>query len=252
MCEHDHPERPRRRQAIATLCALGAAGLLGRRLRAAPALALPDDACVLSPSLTIGPYFVDERLKRADLTAGASTAFIADAVPLQLDIAVVSASAACAPLAGVQIDLWHCHAGGLYSDEADNGTLGETWLRGYQISDAAGRTAFRTIYPGWYRGRTIHIHAMARWFDAVGQTTYQFITQLFFDDALNDSVLARAPYNTRGNRDTSNARDGIYAPSMQVALSPAAAGGYAGAATLALDLAPQLADAVFADGFETA
>ena len=37
----------------------------------------------------------------------------------------------------------------------------ETYLRGTQNTDADGMVEFRTIYPGWYTGRTVHIHVMA-------------------------------------------------------------------------------------------
>jgi protocatechuate 3,4-dioxygenase beta subunit len=121
-------------------------------------------------------------------------------MPSASGIIAMMLTAGCPPLQGVQIDVCHCHAGGLYSDEQANGTLGQTWLRGYQVTDANGNVSFTTIYPGWYSGRTIHIHLMARYYDSEGNTTYEFTTQLYFDDAISDIVLANAPYNTRGNR----------------------------------------------------
>ncbi|MET0226421.1 MAG: hypothetical protein ABW187_08285 [Dokdonella sp.] len=255
MCEHDAKQS--RRKALGSLCVLGAAGVLGRRLLDSvpiPAASAADaGACVLAPELTIGPYFVDERLNRSDLTEGSSAVFIADAVPLSLSIDVLSAAAACLPLGGVQIDLWHCHAGGLYSDEAANGTLGETWLRGYQTTDANGNVAFATIYPGWYPGRTIHIHLMARWFDALGNTTYQFTSQLYFDEAVNDAVMAKAPYNSRGTRTTTNSSDSLFASSMLVATRGSNDGSYAAAISIGLDLEPQTRpDRIFANGFDIA
>lgn len=260
MCKYDSIEQPTsRRTALGTLGLLGMLGVLGRRFLSggpiANARAATDGACVLTPALTIGPYFVDEELNRSDVTIGANTTFVTDAVPLSLTIHAASMlSAGCPALAGVQIDIWHCHAGGLYSDEQANGTVGETWLRGYQVTDANGNVTFTTIYPGWYPGRTIHIHVMARYFDSAGNTTYQFTTQLFFDDTISNSVLAKAPYNTRGTRDTTNTNDGIYAASMLLDLQPTGGGAaYTGTITLGLELeAPPTSDVIFANGFETA
>jgi protocatechuate 3,4-dioxygenase beta subunit len=258
MCNSDS-EKPRtlsRRSAIGTLVVLGSAGVLGRRMLGGNLITSASaavDGCTLAPAIEIGPYFVDERLNRSDITENASTSFIAQAAPLFLTINAFSAlGSACSPLHGVQIDIWHCHAGGLYSDESANGTTGLTWLRGYQVSDANGNVTFRTIYPGWYQGRTIHIHVMARWFDTNGNATYTFTTQLFFVETLNNSVLAAAPYNTRGNRDTTNGNDHDYAASMLVDTQPNGDGSYTGTIALGLELAPQTSDLIFANGFESA
>ena len=247
-----------RRDALGTLGALGVVSLLGARTRlvrparAAESAAI-EGACTLTPELTIGPYFVDERLNRSDVRGDSTSPFIADAVPLHLSIDATSALAAgCPPIAGVQIDIWHCHAGGLYSDEAQNGTTGQTWLRGYQITDANGSVTFTTIYPGWYPGRTIHIHLMARYYDSHGNTTYEFTTQLFFGETANDLVMANYPYNTRGNRTTTNQNDGIYDAAMLLDLQAASDGlSYAGTILLGLEL-EAAADVVFANGFESA
>jgi protocatechuate 3,4-dioxygenase beta subunit len=253
-----HGTRITRRDALGTLGALGFVTLVGssaRVVQPARAAGRVEGACTLAPELTIGPYFVDEGLRRSDIRGGtgSDTPFIADALPLYLTINASSAiTAGCPPLAGVQIDLWHCHAGGLYSDEQANGTVGQTWLRGYQITDASGNVAFTTIYPGWYPGRTIHIHLMARYYDRLGNTTYQFTTQLFFDDAINDLVMANNPYNTRGDRTTTNSNDGIYDASMLLGLVAASDGSsYTGTIALGLEL-EATADRVYANGFESA
>lgn len=247
------PRTMSRRDALGTLGALGVVSLLGAR--AVPsARAATRGACSLTPELTIGPYFVDENLNRSDVRGDSTSPFITEAVPLHLAIDATSLlTAGCAPIAGVQIDIWHCHAGGLYSDEAQNGTTGETWLRGYQVTDANGRATFTTIYPGWYRGRTVHIHVMARYYDSAGNATYAFTTQLFFDDATSDVVLAEYPYNTRGDRDTRNSNDGIYDASMLLALEDGGDGSFAAAVMLGLELeGAALPDAIYASGFDTA
>ena len=65
---------------------------------------------------------------------------------------------------GAVIDVWHCDAAGVYSDVTDPGfdTTGSDFLRGYQVTDESGRAAFTTVYPGWYQGRTVHIHFKIR------------------------------------------------------------------------------------------
>ena len=177
-------------------------------------------ACVLSPAMTEGPFFVDEELNRSDVTAGA------EGVPLRLELSVVAARRDCAPLAGVRVDIWHANAHGEYSDVG--AMRGRNFLRGYQVSDASGKVVFRTTYPGWYPGRAVHIHVK----------TPALTTQLFFDEAVTERVIAVPPYNTRGTRFTRNARDGIFrdgrSGSLLVDLSPRDTG-YAARATLVID-----------------
>jgi protocatechuate 3,4-dioxygenase beta subunit len=121
------------------------------------------------------------------------------------------AAKACTPLAGAMVDLWHCDALGVYSDVRDPGfnTQGEKWLRGYQVTDSRGVAQFTTIYPGWYRGRTVHIHFKVR-SPAGVSPAYEFTSQLYFDDGLTDKVHAQTPYATKGQRDMRNSADGIY------------------------------------------
>src|SRR5947199_223313 len=107
-----------------------------------------------------------------------------------------AAAGGCAPLAGALIDIWHCDAIGIYSDESaynpggGTGTVvttGQKFLRGYQVTDDSGQVKFLTIYPGWYSGRTIHIHVRVRTYS--GSTLLDnYVTQLFFDETLNNTV----------------------------------------------------------------
>ena len=244
------PRRAARRRLLAALGTLGVAPLawttLGPRLAHAVStpLANASGVCSLSPSMTEGPYFVDERLNRSDLTAGATHAGVTQGLPLQLQVNVVSARATgCLPLAGVQIDVWHADAEGTYSEFGAG--AGQKFLRGYQVTNAAGQVRFKTIYPGWYAGRAIHIHVKARLFNASGNQTFEFNTQLFFDEAVNDVVNARAPYNTRGTRTTRNSQDDIYGgqTASLVNLQPQQDGttGYLGTATVSLAIDPALA-----------
>jgi protocatechuate 3,4-dioxygenase beta subunit len=98
---------------------------------------------------------------------------------------------------------------GLYSDEAAQDTTGQKYLRGYQVTDSNGKVHFLTIYPGWYHGRTPHIHCRVRVYSG-SVTTYNYTTQFFFDQTITNSVYATAPYNTRGTQDTYNTTDLFY------------------------------------------
>jgi protocatechuate 3,4-dioxygenase beta subunit len=214
-----------RRQTLGFLGAAGAAALLGSGKRTR-SWAI---SCPTSPAETEGPYFVDELLERSDITVDPSDGSVVTGVPLRLKINVLRTDSSCAPAAGVRVDVWHANAAGRYSDEANNNTVGKKFLRGYQITDDAGAVEFTTIYPGWYAGRTIHIHFKVRTFTG-SQTTYEFTSQLYFDDAISDQISARAPYNSRGTRDTTNATDGIFAgtSALLLGLTADGNGGYVG------------------------
>jgi protocatechuate 3,4-dioxygenase beta subunit len=194
-------------------------------------------ACAVTPSETEGPFWVDERLQRSDIRIDPSDGSVEPGVPLQLALKVLRADDDCSPVAGVQVDIWHCDAGGLYSDEAANNTVGRKFLRGYQLTDSNGGVQFTTIYPGWYSGRTVHIHFRIRTFDGT-TTTYNFASQLFFDDAISDQVLAQSPYDTRGARDTTNTNDGIFNAATLLALTADGSGGYVGTFDVALNGLP--------------
>jgi len=212
-----------RRAAIGAAGASGAAFLIGGIRPSAHGLF--DDGveqavaatCVMTPAKTEGPYFVDEKLNRSDIRESQ------DGAKLALTMYVFDADDDCAPVQGATVDIWHCNAAGLYSDEAANGTSGQNWLRGYQTPDAGGKVTFRTIYPGWYSGRTVHIHFKVR---AGG---LEFTSQLFFTDDMNTTVFKRAPYSSRPAPDTTDERDNIYgADGSSLLLQPQSdgAGGY--------------------------
>ena len=139
---------------------------------------------------------MDEKLFRSDIRTDPSTGAARAGTPLALTIKVQNlSSAGCAPLTGAYVDIWHCDAKGIYSDEPSynpgggTGTVvtsGQKFLRGYQITDENGQVQFTTIYPGWYSGRTIHIHVRVRTYS--GMTVLSnFVTQIFFDETVNNT-----------------------------------------------------------------
>jgi protocatechuate 3,4-dioxygenase beta subunit len=200
--------RPRRR---AMLSLLGLAGT-GWALRAAGADAQPPPQCVVRPPQTEGPYYVDTDLARSDIRSEPSTGVLQPGIALRLTFEVSRLRAGrCEALANAQVELWQCNAGGVYSGVRDPhfDTTGQRFLRGHQRTDAGGRARFLTIYPGWYPGRTVHIHFMIR-SPAAGGRRQEFASQLYFDDAFTDKVFTQPPYAARGPRAVRNAYDGIF------------------------------------------
>jgi protocatechuate 3,4-dioxygenase beta subunit len=175
--------------------------------------ALP--SCIVRPELTEGPYFVDEMLKRSDITTDPRTGAASVGVPLSVSFMVSNvAGSSCTPLVGALVDVWHCDATGIYSDVDDPSfsTKGKKFLRGYQLTDANGVAKFATIYPGWYQGRTVHIHFKIRT-SPQADSAHEFTSQLFFDDALSDAVFVKEPYSAKGQRSTRNPNDSIFGAS---------------------------------------
>nr|WSX53062.1 intradiol ring-cleavage dioxygenase [Streptomyces sp. NBC_00974] len=176
-------------------------------------------ACVLTTESGAGPYYLDLDRVRSDVTEGR------DGVPFRLDLTVVRVSAGCRPVAGATVDVWHADASGVYSTGKDS------FLRGTQVADAAGRCTFRTIVPGWYRGLAPHIHFKVRPDDHT-ETTSQF----FFPEELLVRVYALQPYARRRAPEHPNTRDSRYrASGAAMTLAPAPEGdGYRAAYTVGI------------------
>ena len=237
-----------RRQVLAASGVAGAGLLVARSglgswlerqavLDEAAAQATPQ--CVLSGSRTEGPYFVDEKLNRSDIRADTSDGSVEDGVPLVLTFVVLDNDRGCAGISGAQVDVWHANAQGNYSGvvaSSQSNTDGQTFLRGFQRTDADGAATFTTVYPGWYQGRAVHIHFTIR-DSAESQQGYEFTSQLYFDDALTDEVHSQGPYAEKGERDQRNSTDGIYqggGDELTLALTPQGEG-YAATFNIALD-----------------
>jgi protocatechuate 3,4-dioxygenase beta subunit len=207
LVRHQSPARRRltRRAALAWLAA-GAAW--SSTARAADGATL----CIARPEQTEGPFFVDERLERADIRSDPSTGVVSAGTPLTLVLAVGALRAsACAPLEGATVDVWQCDAAGRYSDVRDGAasTVGQRFLRGFVRTDARGEARFVTIVPGWYQGRAVHIHFRIATPGANGRRNV-FTSQLYFDEAFLDRVHTAGAYATRGGRRLPNASDGLY------------------------------------------
>lgn len=173
----------------------------------------PGAACVLTCAQLLGPCYA-ATLVRKDISEGEP------GLPMRLALRVVDE--ACKPIEGAEVDVWHTMPDGHYSaEDADPFCTGNDahaesgkFFRGVQVTDADGRVDFDSCFPGWYSGRSVHIHFTIR----IGQDEY-VTSQLYFEDALSDEIIGTQPiYKDRGARDTTNQTD--------VAIAPEAVGDY--------------------------
>jgi protocatechuate 3,4-dioxygenase beta subunit len=232
------PTEPDRRDFLLALSAspfvLTGVGVFASATRATAQAAglIAPNVCLVTPELTAGPFYLEHELDRGDIAEGRPGA------ALSLRLQVVTAD--CAPVPGARVAIWHCDAAGNYSGYPGQGsdraldTSGQTFLRGSQRVDGTGTAQFRTIYPGWYRGRTTHIHVKVFLGDRTALTS-----QIFFPDALSEYLYRfTPPYDARGSaRDTMNADDRIArsAGAGAYALIREEAGGYDAALVVGID-----------------
>ncbi|WP_210585326.1 intradiol ring-cleavage dioxygenase [Streptomyces sp. GESEQ-35] len=226
----------------ATVAAAGLAAGLGANAFAGDASTggPATDACyLLTTETTEGPYYIDADKIRRDVTEDQ------EGIPLMLALKVIDAET-CRPVRNAAVDIWHCSATGIYSGYEDMGNGGgggtpptdaptgpppsggpggpgghqeptddERYLRGTWRTDKHGQVTFRTVFPGWYRGRCVHIHVKVHvdgtWTDAGYEGGHTCHTgQLFFDE---ESVLASAevePYSANTATRTTLDEDTIY------------------------------------------
>jgi protocatechuate 3,4-dioxygenase beta subunit len=197
----------------------GTAAMTGKASYPDPFASATAAACAATCAATLGPCYSAQAEERQDISYGYA------GLPTRLYFRVLDD--ACRPVAGASVDIWHVSAGGKYSgsdpknenvafctgDDAD--FTSHLYFRGKQTTDANGVVFFDTCYPGWYPGRTVHVHFTVR----LGDTAY-VTSQFFFDDALNDDILGgQALYSSRGARTTNNANDNVVAASSVAAYS---------------------------------
>lgn len=201
--------------------------------------------CTLTKEMTEGPYYLDGALVRADITESKP------GVPLKLALTVVDDDT-CAPIAGALVEIWHCDALGEYSGFVGNNGHSEpddgSFLRGGVLTNAGGVANLTTIYPGWYRGRCIHIHLKVH--TGVTLTSDGSFTggrelhtgQLFFNETITTAVAKISPYSTNTVTRTTLAQDSIYDDGgaasgllTLTALGSTAASGYTGTLTVGVE-----------------
>jgi protocatechuate 3,4-dioxygenase beta subunit len=157
--------------------------------------------CSVTPSETAGPFPTKNpgQWVTQDIRAGEK------GVTMTAKITIKAKSTGCGALKGAVVDIWHCDADGNYSEYGS--VSNEHFLRGRQTTDANGLVNFTSIFPGWYPGRSPHIHVHI--FDASGKTL--LITQIAFPKEVCDIVYGTAKtFYTKGLQDTTNANDGIF------------------------------------------
>jgi len=184
--------------------------------------------CWITPEETQGPFYFDPALLRQDIRDGRP------GVLLDMEFTVIDE--VCRTQAGVLVDLWQCDKDGCYSgyNQPTCNSIGQTFLRGTQVTDADGIVNFRTIYPGWYPGRATHVHFKVR----SNTTTYK-TSQFCFPEAVNAAVYASPLYANRGANPISNQQDPIFgspAPLHQILENVAGnpTDGYTGTFTIGL------------------
>lgn len=183
----------------------GAATTVQTRTDTSDLAALFDDAaaCRVTPEQTEGPYHFDVDRIRTDIRE--------DREGERLELALRVRDSSCEPIRDAVVEIWHCDASGVYSGFDDG--EGETFLRGAQVTNQDGIARFVTVYPGWYEGRAVHIHAKV----LIDRRT-ELTTQLYFEDAVTAQVLRGEAYEGRGEPGTTNATDGIFVPETLLTL----------------------------------
>jgi len=198
--------------------------------------------CTLTKEMTEGPYYLDGALVRADVTEGKA------GIPLKLALTVVDDST-CAVIPNALVEIWHCDALGEYSGYVGNNGHNEpddgTFLRGGVLTNSSGLANITTIYPGWYRGRCVHIHVKVH--TGVTLTSDGSFTggselhtgQLFIAETITTAVATISPYSTNTVTRTTLAQDSIYddggaASGLMTltALGSSTSSGYTGTLTL--------------------
>ncbi len=173
-------------------------------------------ACSLTCTVTQGPCWAPTAPTRQDVSEGKP------GIPMRLALRLVEADG-CTPVAGAEIEIWHCDVEGVYSakdvenvafctaNKAD--ALKAYFFRGRAVTDSEGKLVFDGCFPGWYASRAIHIHFVVRRSAHVGEhttTNSTVVSQFFFPAELTASIFSKvAGYVDRGQPDTSLESDTV-------------------------------------------
>ncbi|SNX58205.1 dioxygenase-like protein [Streptomyces sp. TLI_55] len=247
------PTPVRRRTVLIATGATAAAVAVGTAVPEAPTADAADASavaaaavCTLTKEMTEGPYYLDGALVRSDIRE-TKTGFV-----LKLALTVVDDDT-CAAIPNALVEIWHADVLGEYSgyvgsnghSEPDNGTF----LRGGVLTDSSGVANLTTVYPGWYRGRCVHIHVKVH--TGVTLTSDGSFTggtevhtgQLFFNETITARVGALSPYSANTVTRTTLAQDSIYDDGgaasgllTLTALGSSPASGYTGTLTLGVEV----------------
>lgn len=160
------------------------------------------NACATSPEETAGPFPIKTPADwvRENIIGDRK------GIPLMIVFNIQNTNNSCAALAGALVDIWQCDSQGNYSEyegQLDGNFTNEHFLRGRQTTDANGNASFISIYPGWYPGRTPHLHVEVK----SSNGTSLLITQVSFPEDISNTVYATTAY--KGTADTNNSNDGI-------------------------------------------
>jgi protocatechuate 3,4-dioxygenase beta subunit len=167
-------------------------------------------SCPTKPDVTIGPCHTTS-LERMDISNGLV------GIPMRMALRIVDGS--CNPVSGAIVEVWHTNYKGGYSgdinrmctlEEADNKQ--QDFFRGYQVSDADGIVYFNSCFPGWYRGRAVHVHVrvLTTPYDGADNAPSAAITQLLWDDSFVDAIFTNVPlYAAFGVPDTHVSNDNV-------------------------------------------
>jgi protocatechuate 3,4-dioxygenase beta subunit len=151
-------------------------------------------SCLATQALTEGPYYSTDTPVRTNIAPGE--------VGTKTKITITVVDSRCKAVQGARVDIWHANALGQYS--AVEGVSGN-FARGTQTTNASGKVTFTTIYPGWYPGRTMHIH-----FKIWKKGSEVLTSQFFASDSNNSRIYTSGAYAARGNQNTPLAADRIY------------------------------------------
>ncbi|EUC56314.1 dioxygenase [Rhizoctonia solani AG-3 Rhs1AP] len=166
---------------------------------------IQNSTCVTAPEVTEGPYYVNNEYLRQDISEGQ------DGVPLVLDIGVIDVTT-CQPLDQALVEIWHCNVSTFISIR-----ITITFLRGGWATNSEGMVEFKSVYPGYYTGRTVHIHTMVQTNYSVATNgsiishagSLHHIGQLFFEDTLNEKIVTQGVYANTTQSRTYNTEDNI-------------------------------------------